>query len=106
MTWHEFVFEWDTHKAISNLHKHGVDFETARLVFLDPCYLSAADRIEAGEQRWQTLGEVAGVVVLLVAHTVRLDNDQEVVRLISARAATKSERKRYEQYRAEQLRSE
>lgn len=56
------------------------------------------DRIENGEQRWQTLGVVEGYLLLLVAHTVRDDEDgTECVRIISARRAEPKERKRYEQ---------
>ena len=55
------------------------------------------DRIEGGEQRWQTLGMVGGYLVVLVAHTVGDDEDgAEVIRIISARAADRKERKRYE----------
>ena len=90
------IFEWDEERANRNLQKHGIDFETALHVFTDPFAVSTQDRIENGEQRWQTLGMVGGFLLILVAHTVHFD-DVEVVRIISARAATKFERKRYEQ---------
>ena len=61
-------FEWDDHKADLNFRKHGIRFEDAARVFDDPLALSVQDRIEHGEQRWQTLGMVGGCVVLLVAH--------------------------------------
>src|SRR5437762_10331993 len=64
-------FEWDEEKSRSNRAKHRVSFETAALVFEDPRAISIQDRIVEGEQRWQTLGLVGGVVVLLVAHTYR-----------------------------------
>jgi uncharacterized DUF497 family protein len=54
-------FEWDPAKAVSNLRKHGVSFEIAIRVFADPFALSEPDRIEGGEQRWQTLGLVEGM---------------------------------------------
>lgn len=92
------VFEWDNGKAVSNFRKHGVHFEEAALVFDDPLAVSALERIENGEGRWQTVGRVGDVVLLLVAHTVRLeDSDMEVVRIISARRADRKERRRYEQ---------
>jgi uncharacterized protein len=47
-------FEWNEAKAAANLKKHGVSFETAVRAFDDPFSLSEQDRIEAGEQRWQT----------------------------------------------------
>jgi len=64
-------FEWDEAKAKTNERKHGVRFEDAMLVFADPFALVVQDRIEGGELRWQTLGLVGGIVLLLVAHTVR-----------------------------------
>ena len=91
------LFEWDADKAASNLQKHHVSFETAARVFADPFAISAQDRIEAGEYRWQTLGIVDGVLLLLVAHTVQDDDGIEVIRIISARRAEPKERKRYEQ---------
>jgi uncharacterized DUF497 family protein len=64
-------FEWDEAKNLSNQRKHdGISFEEARQVFQDPLHVSVQDRIEGGEQRWQTVGAVQGVVILLVAHTV------------------------------------
>ncbi|MDK7587471.1 BrnT family toxin [Alcaligenes faecalis subsp. phenolicus] len=94
-------FEWDAAKAATNLRKHGVSFEVALRVFADPFALTGPDRIEHGEQRWQTLGMVNGHLLLLVAHTVlELEADDqgvEVIRIISARQADKKERRRYEQ---------
>jgi uncharacterized DUF497 family protein len=92
-------FEWDENKNKTNRDKHGVSFETAQLVFNDPHALSVQDRHEWGEERWQTLGLVGGVVMLLVAHTYTEGGDAEVIRIISARKATKREKQRYEQAR-------
>ena len=90
-------FEWDSGKARENLRKHGVSFDDAMLAFADPFALMVQDRIEGAELRWQTLGSVGGYLVLLVAHTVGSDEDDtELVRIISARAADRKERKRYE----------
>jgi hypothetical protein len=93
-------FEWDEAKNLSNQRKHGVSFEEASQVFRDPMYVSVQDRIENGELRWQTLGFVEGVLLLTVAHTVREERDDgtliEVIRIISARPATRKERRRYE----------
>ena len=61
--------DWDPAKSRSNLRKHGVSFATASLVFEDPNQLSVQDRFEEGEERWQTMGVINGVVVLIVAHT-------------------------------------
>jgi uncharacterized DUF497 family protein len=90
-------FLWDEAKSQSNLAKHKVSFETARLVFEDPFAISVQDRIVEGEERWQTLGLVGGAVVLLVVHTYDEADGEGVVRIISARKATRRERMIYEQ---------
>lgn len=92
-------FEWDTHKAKSNLEKHGVSFETARKIFDDPLHVSVQDRHAGGEERWISFGLVEGILILAVAHTVREADDQTVIRIISARKATSIERKHYEEGR-------
>jgi uncharacterized DUF497 family protein len=91
-------FTWNPAKAEANRRKHGVHFEDAARVFQDPLHLTVQDRIEDGEYRWQTIGQIHGVVVLLVAHTVNESRDagDVEIRVISARKATRSERKRYE----------
>ena len=68
-------FAWDERKNRTNQKKHGVGFETAVLVFDDPYHLTRQDRELEGEPRWQTMGMVGGVHVLLVAHTVREDEE-------------------------------
>jgi uncharacterized protein len=93
-------FEWDPAKARANQRKHGVSFEMARHVFDDPDAVANHDRIEGGERRWQTLGTVDGVLLLLVAHTVEfVGDDSEIVRIISARRADRKEKRRYEKER-------
>jgi len=90
-------FEWNDENAARHLKKHGVSFEVAARVFADPFALTVQDRIENGEQRWQTIGMVDGHLLLLVAHTVGEDETTEVIYIISARKADAKERKRYEQ---------
>jgi uncharacterized DUF497 family protein len=90
-------FLWDENKSRQNFAKHKVRFETAALVFEDPHSVTRFDRIKDGEERWQTMGVAAGVVVLLVAHVDRVEVGEEVIRIISARKATSSERKIYEE---------
>jgi len=92
-------FEWDEAKARSNERKHGVRFEDAMLAFADPYAMVDQDRIEGGELPWQTLGMVDGLGLLLVAHTVREEGQDEIIRIVSARRATRKERKRYEENR-------
>ena len=90
-------FEWDEEKSRRNFIKHGVRFETAAHVFEDVNAVSRVDREVAHEERWKTLGLAGGIVVLLVAHTFREEEGEEVIRIISARKATPSERVIYEQ---------
>jgi len=93
-------FEWDDAKNASNQRKHGVSFEEAAEVFLDPLYVSVRERIEDGEERWQTFGVVEGSLLLMVAHTLREESGHgswtDVIRIITAREATARERRRYE----------
>lgn len=60
-------FEWDRAKAATNIKKHGISFETAVRIFADPFVLIEQDGIEGGEQRWQAVGSVNSLAVLLVA---------------------------------------
>lgn len=89
------IIEWDNAKAESNFRKHGIRFEVAALVFDDPLAASSLDRIENGEERWQTVGLVGACLLLLVAHTVRVEG-VEIIRIVSARRADPKERKHYE----------
>jgi len=88
-------FAWDERKNRVNKQKHGVSFETAILVFDDPYHVTRQDREVGGEPRWQTIGMVSAVQVILVAHTV--DEDEELIRILSARKATRRERSIYGQ---------
>lgn len=92
------MISWDDAKNESNQRKHGISFAVALLVFDDPLHVTRHDRVENGEQRWQTVGLAGGVALLLVAHTWRdVGNSGEHIRIISARRSTKLERKVYEQ---------
>jgi uncharacterized protein len=97
------VFRWDAAKAAANKRKHGIAFDEAMLVFDDPYALSQAERVVDEELRWQTIGMVADLILVLVAHTVSEQGDDEIIRIISARRATRAERRRYEQSRYENL---
>ena len=90
-------FEWDEGKSGRNLAKHRISFETASLVFEDPHVLVREDRVVGGEERWQALGLIGGTVAVLVVHTHREEDGEEVVRIISARKAAAPERKEYEE---------
>ena len=90
------TFEWDPLKAKSNLAKHGVDFREAATVFGDPLSLTVPDPDHsAGEQRYVTMGISHLQRILVVAHT----EDHDRLRIISARRATRRERRVYEQGR-------
>ena len=88
-------FEWDAEKARANLHNPGVAFEDAELVWLDPLLLLRFDRMAGEEERWHALGMSAGVVLLLVVHTYPAEDDDRV-RIVSARRPTRAERRAYE----------
>jgi uncharacterized protein len=89
-------FVWDAEKNRRNLAKHGVSFELATLVFEDPLAVSVPDLFE-DDERWQTIGLIKGVLILLVIHTAKQWGDEEEVRIISARKATLQERRKYEE---------
>lgn len=88
-------FEWDEAKNRTNIVKHGISFETAKLVFEDPHVVSFPERNVEGEERWQSLGCAGSVVILTVAHTLNDTEGNEVIRIISARKASPTERRRY-----------
>jgi uncharacterized DUF497 family protein len=89
-------FEWDNAKARGNLAKHGVSFELARRVWDDPLHVILPDRVVDGEQRWHAIGVVGAVTVLVVVHVYPDQGDEAKVRIIGARKATRSEKRRYE----------
>ena len=89
-------FEWDDAKNESNFRKHGISFDEAIRVFADPLHVTKWDRIENGEIRWQTFGLVGGVQILMVVHTIEDQSIRDLFKLISARRATKIERRDYE----------
>jgi hypothetical protein len=87
-------FSWDERKNRANRRKHGVSFEAAMRVFRDRFVIFEQDREVEGEARWQAIGKVSGAL-LLVAHTYEQDDDEERIRIISARQATPGETEAY-----------
>ena len=89
---------WDPHKAQSNLAKHGVSFAQAASVLLDPLALTVFDAAHSDfEERWFTLGLSSAGRLLAVSHTYSATGPGSAkVRMISAREATKAERRQYE----------
>jgi uncharacterized DUF497 family protein len=85
--------EWDSDKARSNEVKHGGAFEEAATIFVDPLSLTIFDRLHSGEEdRFVTLGMSGRGRLLVVAHTDRAER----ICIISARVATRRERRDYE----------
>ena len=91
-------FEWDRRKSAANLRKHGGSFEEARTVFLDENALLRPDEAHSNnEDRFLLLGLSGRMRTLLVCHCYR--QEDEVIRLISARKANVLERQQYEDRR-------
>ena len=88
------VLEWDGEKAWENFNKHGVAFTEAATVFGDPLSLTIADPLHStDEERFVTIGQSTEGRLLVVVHTERGDT----IRIISARVATRRERRSYEE---------
>ena len=85
------VVQWDADKAAANLRKHAVDFADAATVLSDEAALTISEE-DPEEERWVTIGVDALGRILVVVYTWREDQ----VRLISARKASRSERRQYE----------
>jgi uncharacterized protein len=87
-------FDWDENKAASNLLKHGVSFEEAKTVFDDPLYVDFYDPAHSEEEdRYLIVGESSQRRLLIASYTER----GNLIRLISAREVTRTERKFYEE---------
>jgi len=90
----ELRFEWDQAKADENRRKHGVTFEEARTVFFDESAVEFYDDEHSEwEDRFLLLGHSSRLRLLLVCHCYR--KDESVIRIISARKATKKEARHY-----------
>ena len=90
-------FDWDTDKAIKNLEKHGVSFEEAKTVFYDERAVLFDDPDHSqDEDRFLLLGFSQNLRLLIVSHCIREAGD--VIRIISARKATTTEARKYEEF--------
>lgn len=95
----QYNFEWSPVKAASNRRKHGISFEQAADVFLDPLQMTLFDGSHSdNEERWLTLGKTRKAGLLVVVHTLVEYHDSQIVtiRIISARSATRHEQQQYE----------
>jgi uncharacterized DUF497 family protein len=84
------TFEWDENKRLSNIAKHGIDFEDAKQVFSDQAAFTFASARSADEHRYVTVGLVKGTLMAVI-----FTRRAAVIRIISARIARDSERQMY-----------
>ena len=87
------TFEYDLKKSQINLDKHGIDFEDAKDIFKHPILISEDTKHNYGESRWIGLGWIRSILGVVIY----VERCGDVIRIISARKATKRERKYYEQ---------
>lgn len=85
-------FEWDPTKAGSNLNKHGIRFSDVEIAFYDQNAISMPDTVIVNEERFVLIGTEATARIVVVIYTYRGNS----IRIISARKATKTERRTYE----------
>ena len=88
-------FEWDSTKVLKNIRKHGHDFKEAISIFADPFEITISDPGHSiGEYRFLSIGKSNQNNLLVISYSEPEENN---IRIISARLATKNERKYYEQ---------
>ncbi len=89
--------EWDEGKNRENIKKHGVSFKEAGEIFDDPLHISILDkRFDYFDERWITIGATKKGTILVVGHLYSVTQEDEAIRIITARKATKKEREQYE----------
>ncbi len=91
------MFEWDEHKNVANLAKHGISFDEARLIFDGTIVSWTDDRVDYSERRDISIGLIREIVVVTVVHTDR----NGIKRIISARLANRTERRLYHEHRGQ-----
>lgn len=92
-------FEWDETKNIANIEKHQASFDEAKDVFEDPLHIAKMDcRFSYFKERWITIGSPKKEKILVVANMFFDENNEEIIRIISARKATQKEKDFYEQH--------
>lgn len=92
----DIIFEWDENKNEINKRKHGLSFEEAQEVFYDDNAILFDDPYHSfGEERFLIIGMIKSSKICIVSHCYR--NSDNVIRLISAREATKREKKTYQE---------
>lgn len=95
----KYIFEWDANKAKVNLKKHQVSFEEGKTIFADPFLITTSDEEHSDkEERFIGIGSSTKERILLVVHLERFAFPENIlIRIISCRKATLSERKIYEE---------
>ena len=83
-------------KLKRNRRVHGISFETATEIFTDPFIIANQDISDPGEQRWHAIGMSGALTLLLVVFVERSTSEVEIIRIISARKATRYEKSIYE----------
>ncbi|HMV39510.1 MAG TPA: BrnT family toxin [Plasticicumulans sp.] len=83
---------WDEQKNASNIEKHGIDFQDLPRVTANPILIARDTRRDYGEIRWQAIGRIQGITIAFVF----TEREPRIVRIISARKASKNERIAYE----------
>jgi uncharacterized DUF497 family protein len=93
-------FRWDENKNKQNIRKHSISFEDAAEVFDDPLHISILDkRFDYFDERWITIGSLKKGSIIVVGHLYYLtENSDEIIKIITARKATKKEVKQYERF--------
>lgn len=94
-----FSFEWDSNKAKINLKKHNISFDEGKTIFADPFLITLLDEEHSDkEERFISIGTSIKEKVLLVVHLERFTLPENIlIRIISCRKATPTERKLYEE---------
>jgi len=94
-----FVFDWDEHKARTNLAKHKVSFNEGKTIFTDPLLLTLPDEEHSiKEERFISIGTSTNERILLVVHLEKhTTSENTLIRIISCRKATSAERRLYEE---------
>lgn len=95
----EIIFEWNAKKASENFRKHGISFEEAKTIFHDPYLVTYSDDFHSNsEDRFISIGYSSRTRILLVVHTEYQEaEDILIIRIISCRKATPTERRFYEE---------
>lgn len=90
------IFTWDKNKCVQNIKKHSVSFEEAETAFYDEYSLIMDDTAHSDEEeRFVLIGFSARSNLLIVCHCYRVESNEEIIRIISARKATKWETEIY-----------